>query len=211
MKHNIHHKNQTQGFALIEVMMAALVLTVGCLAFLKLQQTGIQYSFNDYARSQGVAITQGFAEKLRGNIAFTDPSINSGSIVAGDSSLSTSLPQETTDCTNAVPGKECAKAILAYQSYLTSQQMKNLIKGDSILCYQKGATPGSVRLTFIWLDTALFSEPDDDKLTIEEKRAKREKIVFSNVKCPTEYGKDADFDNKDNDFLENSVTIYAQL
>lgn len=185
-------KEYSKGFALIDVMMAALVLTVGCLAFLKLQQMSLQYAFNDYARSQGVAITQGFIEKLRGNRAFLTIGIHSGSITAGDNNLSSQLPQTTADCTASPPDSDCAKAILAYQRYLTSRQMKQLIKGKSILCYQMGSNVGLLRLTFMWLDN---SSSKDAKIA-----------GIQSTDCPTTF--DAAVDSQ---FLANSVTIYAQL
>lgn len=174
----------SKGFALIEVMMATLLLTVGCLAFLKLQRVGLQYSFYDYARSQGVAIAQGFAEKLRGNLALVREDTFSGSVKSSDAVPATvDLPQTNADCTNANPSTACAKAMLTYQSYLTAQQMKHLIKGNSVLCYSRNAdSRGLVRLTFMWVDNTSRN---------------------TTIICPTSFA--------ENDTIENAVTIYAQL
>lgn len=188
-------KKQEKGFALIEVMIAALVLTLGCLAFLKLQRTGMQYAFNDYARSQGVAITQGFAEKLRGNVRFLNTSIDDGSISSTDTRLSSNLPQKSTHCQPDPSTIACAKAMFDYQRYLTAQQMKMLLKGQSLLCYEKEDDDdkyGAVRLTFIWVDSSA------------SEKAKKEGLETSD--CPDDFD-----DEVDKDFRDNSVTIYVQL
>lgn len=187
----IIERKKEKGFALIEVMIAALVLTLGCLAFLKLQRTGMQYSFNDYARSQGVAISQGFAEKLRGNMIFLNKAIDSGSISSADTGLLSKLPQQSSDCQSSRPGTDCAKAMLTYQSYLTGQQMQALLKGQSRLCYLKHNS-ATVRLTFMWVDNVASEE------------AKKNGIQETD--CP------ATFDGAvGKDFIDNSVTIYVQL
>lgn len=190
-------KHKHRGFALIEVMVSALVLTVGCLAFLKLQQTGMKYSFNDYARSQGVAVAQGFAEKLRGNVNLLSSTVKSGSILGGDVSLSSALPQDDTDCQSANPGTTCAEAMLEYQSYLTSKQMQSLLAGQSRLCYRiindiANAKYGSVRLTYMWVDNTSGTTAKEDGIKEADCPSAFDSAVGSN-------------------FIDNSVTIYVQL
>lgn len=186
-------KHKHRGFALIEVMVSALVLTVGCLAFLKLQQTGMKYSFNDYARSQGVAVAQGFAEKLRGNVNLLSSTVKSGSILGGDVSLSSALPQDDTDCQSANPGTTCAEAMLEYQSYLTSKQMQSLLAGQSRLCYRMHDTKyGSVRLTYMWVDNTSGTTAKKDGIKEADCPSAFDSAVGSN-------------------FIDNSVTIYVQL
>lgn len=185
-------EKKEKGFALIEVMMAALVLTVGCLAFLKLQHKGLQYSFNDYARSQGVAITQGFVERLRGNTAFLNAGIADGSISNGDKTLANALSTATSACGASKPNKTCAKAMFDYQKYLTAQQMQTAMKGQSRLCYLHNNDTRGLRLTFMWIDSTASED------------AKKDGIEEDN--CPDNFG-----DAVEDDFIDNSVTIYATL
>lgn len=186
------NQQKNRGFALIEVMVAALVLTVGCLAFLKLQRLGIQYAFNDYARSQGVAIAQGFTEKLRSNTPFVNAADLQYGDIKSNASLSGTLPQENANCEADTPGIACAKALLDYHRYLTAQQMKTFIKGKSKLCYRKHPSiKGSLRLTFMWVDNS---------------STQKAKETFDSIECPESFTAQLG-----EDIIDSSVTIYAQL
>lgn len=147
-----------KGFALIEVMIAALVLTVGALAFLKLQHRGLQYSFNDYARSQGVAITQGFVEKLRGNTTVVD------------AYKACHVSSESVKCEPTI------QATFQKQIKLTQKQMADSIKGQTILCFiKKGDNKNNreLHLTFMWVDSTI-------------KDAKKVDLNYSY--CPKKFG-----------------------
>lgn len=181
MNHQQARKNE--GFALIEVMLSALLLTVGCLAFLKLQQLGLQYAFNDYARSQGIVITQSFAERLRSNLALLDTETFDGSIKSDAIFTRITFPSRSPECKKQKPGLACARVMFAYQSYLTARQMQHLIKGNSILCYQRNATNRTlIRLTFLWVDNS--SET-------------------TSINCPTSFNGGSN--------INNMVTLYVQL
>lgn len=137
-------QKKQSGFALVEVMMAALVLTVGGVAFMKLQRIGLQNSTNDYARNQGTAIAGNFIEQLRGNVDYMDFTAgNNGSIIAGITPTTSSGCNASAACT-----------AFDYQRYLISLQMQNTLStGQSILCYrQHPTTDGYLRVTFIWND-----------------------------------------------------------
>lgn len=186
------NQQYSHGFALIEVMVAALVLTVGCLAFLKLQRIGVQYAFNDYARSQGVAIAQGFTEKLRSNTPFIHADDLQYGNIKSYTTLSGVFPQENANCQADTPGIACAKALLDYHRYLTAQQMKAFIKGKSKLCYRKHPSiKGSLRLTFMWVDSS---------------SSKKVQKTFDSIECPESFTAQLD-----KDITDSSVTIYAQL
>lgn len=197
-KQIMRKNNNEHGFALIEVLIAALVLTTGAVAFLRLQTIGLQYSFNDYVRNQATSISRDFVEILRSNTGFMDLANNqTGYIIADKTAYNKGLkrPQENSDCKNSKPKKTCYQASLNYQIYLINQRMLNVMpEKRSILCYREHASlDGYIRITYIWRDNS--NKKNTSNLTGKD--------------CPaafdTEYGVAA------NQERSNSVTIYAQI
>ncbi len=195
IKHTKPYGKQQRGMAFIEVMLAALVLVVGCVGFLKLQRIGLQSSFNDYARAQGVAISQGFIDGLRGNIRFlgVDKADRTGSIVSSAAMAATALPQTKANCKANVPETACAKAVLDYHKYVANTYMQRAVPGDgrSVLCYAESPDAdllGYMRVTFLWLDNTSSA-----------------KAALTADNCP------AFNDRPAGDLLTHSVSIYAQL
>lgn len=183
------------GFALLEVMIAALVLTVGGVAYMKLQQTGLQYNFNNAARSRGAAVINGFVEHLRSNVNYVRYTNNiSGSIVADGvtepSSAISCSSRSDTDSKTAT----CATAVFNLHRYLLSKRMADITAANnSRLCYVESSTEaGLMRLTFQWRDNSKESV-DNDALS---------------VACPDF---NANLKNSTTNYKNNSVTIYAQL
>lgn len=188
----INKPKKQQGFALIEVMIAALVLTVGGVAYMKLQQTGLQYGFNNAARSQGVALATGFIEQLRSNVGYlrtnglaantSSPTPIKGSFKAGKADE----PTDEVNCDSSANTKACSEAIFSLHSYLTSEQMKSITPEDnSLLCYEESPTnAGFIRVTFRWRDNS----KDGKSINLST--------------CP-EFSDDLE--------QNNSVTIYAQI
>ncbi len=173
------------GFALIEVMIAALVMVIGGLGFLKLQQMGLQYGFNNYARAQGTVLADGLVEQLRSNIGLLRSSQASGTAIQG--SITKALAATAVnapDCSSLENMDSCAKSVRAFHEHILSQQMQS-IAGNSTLCYvERAAGTGNMRITYLWQDNS--KEGKD-----------------ANIACP------ADFNAHINP--NNSVTIYAQL
>lgn len=190
-KMKLSMKKKQNGFALIEVMIAALVLVVGGVAFMKLQRIGLQYSSNDYARTQAIAISQGFMEQLRSNRGFLKiaGADKNGFIVGGKVSTA-AKPQSKGDCKAENPGVVCAKTMLDYHRYITSMQMGMVMKdGNSLLCYRHG-NEGQMRLTYLWIDHI-----SDQK-----------NVTLGSANCPANFT-----DSVASGEFNNSVTIYAQL
>lgn len=189
-------KNQ-RGSALVEVMLATLVLTVGSIAFLRLQQIALQSSFNDYARRQATSISQGFVDLLRSNPQYMNLSDanKNNSIIGGKSKSTVSLPQSNGNCKSSNPGKVCALATLNYHRYLIDLQMKDALAAkQSLLCYRENTNQsGYIRITFMWLDST-------------NNYSATNKLEIKAANCPATFG--AQLDSK---YLNNSVTTYAQL
>lgn len=149
MKNNTKIRKQQRGFALIEVLMAALILTVGGAAFMKLQGMGLQYNYNNYARTQGMAIARGLVEQLRSNIAYAKSTDLNAQI---KSTVTDYEPTSTIDCSGSAA--TCATNVFKHQEYLISQQIAE-VSPNSVLCYREHAsTEGYVRVTYLWQDNS---------------------------------------------------------
>lgn len=150
MKNNTQILRKKQrGFALIEVLLAALIMTVGGAAFMKLQRVGLQYNYNNYARTQGVVIAQGFVEQLRSNITYVKENLINDKIT---SKVSDYKPTTTINCSIAA---DCAENIFKHQKYLISQQIAE-VSPNSVLCYIENPdeTEGHIRVTYLWQDNS---------------------------------------------------------
>ncbi len=186
----VKKQNKQRGFALLEVMIAALVLTVGGVAYMRLQQMGLQSGFNNAARTQGVALLNGFTEKLRSNITLIrngTAADKTGSVLAGN--VAAPSASDTVDCDSSTLA--CARRMFNLHRYLTSQQMKQITSdNNSRLCYRESNTnAGLMRLTFQWRDNSTAGQTVDFTDT-------------TNWACPAF---NANIDQN------NSVTIYVQL
>lgn len=185
MKKTIKKIRRQRGFALIEVMLASLILTIGGVAYMKLQQRGLQYNYNNYARTQGLAIAQGLVEQLRGNVGYFGNTRITGKV---ESSASIEAPVSCSSSSGTVNSTNhtCAESIFKYQMSLISQQMQ-LVSKDSVLCYleQPGVNiRGHLRVTYIWKDNSKAGQ----------------QVALN---CP------ANFNSVTNQ--SNAVTIYVQL
>ncbi len=186
-----------RGFALIEVLLAALVMIVGGVAYMKLQQTGLRYSYNNYMRIQGETIARNFIEQLRGNVDITQNIVVSGTSPAVFFGTLVGLPS------NQYNASAPANVQGAYQSVFIKQlkdvraQMK-LASRLSVLCYRVNIN-GYVRVTYRWTD----NEDKNKKAFINQLR------TASSSLCPRSF--EAVMSNQDNSVISNMVDIYAQL
>ncbi len=172
------------GFALIEVMIAALVMVVGSVAFLRLQQTALQTTFNNYARSQGTVIVNAFAEQMRSNIGLLRVAQASGNPLEGRIEAGAMEEATTAECSSEQSPEVCSQNILALHSSILSQQMAN-VSGNSALCYlERAAGTGHVRVTYMWQDNSALGQN-------------------AAVVCPDAFNAQIN--------ANNSVTIYVQI
>lgn len=185
--------NRHSGFALIEVLLAGLVLTIGALAFLKLQTLSLHTSFNDYAKVHGSTFIHNFVEQLRTNRHFINLNLSEKNhYIIGGSVAVVAPPQQQSSCQSESKIDVCASKLLDYQRYLTSQQMQSALPAkNSLLCYREDNNrAGFMRLDFIWLDNS-----ETDKTA-----------TLSSSDCPKA------FDTSIKESQRNhQVTIYAQL
>lgn len=181
---------QQAGFALVEVLLAALVLAVGSAAFLKLQTLTLKHSHNNYARTQATTIAISFVEQLRSNRGFMDlPAANRTDSIIGGAVALVAAPQNSSDCQSSNPSSDCALATLNYQRYLISEKMRYAFRPNmSLLCYRENAG-GYLRLTYLWRDSL-----------------SADKTVLTAANCPTAFNTAVAAQSRN-----NSVTLYVQL
>ncbi len=133
------------GFALLEVLIAALIMIVGSVAFMRLQQMGLQYSYNNYARTEGLALAENFIEQLRGNVDI----IRDNKGLAGVISGAKGGTKETNLTKNVAVFRQ---QIAMVQKQMERKPEKELIP-NSKLCYVTNVD-GFVRVTYLWKDNS---------------------------------------------------------
>lgn len=182
---------EQRGFALIEVMLAALVLVIGSAAFMRLQQIGLQQSFNNYARAEGTVIASNFSNYLRSNLGFVRFNVaKNGSIIGGREAAPAQLPQDNANCSADQASQSCSESTLAFHRYLISKKMEQTVPaGNSLLCYRESnAIDGYMRITYLWVD-----------------KNNKDEVLAAND-CPGAFDT-----NLASALLPNSVTVYVQL
>ncbi len=181
------------GFALVEVLLAAVVLSVGVLAFMKLQNISLQTGFNSYARTQGLATIESFIASLRTNTHFSNlPTRQTNDFILGGTVEANPPPQYHSICQTNTNATACASVSFDYQRYLISQQMQTALPDkNSLLCYQQdGHGKGFIRVDFLWLDSS----------------TKAKNQTLSGNDCPRT------FQSSNKEAHKNhQITIYAQL
>ena len=66
-QYRIRKQTNLQGFTLIEVLVALLVLSVGLLGLASLQANGLRMNYSAYTRTQAVLLANDISDKMRAN------------------------------------------------------------------------------------------------------------------------------------------------
>ncbi|PID63015.1 MAG: hypothetical protein CR974_02550 [Gammaproteobacteria bacterium] len=134
-----------QGFALIEVLLAALVMIVGGVGYMKLQRTGLQYSYNNNARIQGLALSENLIEQLRGNVT----AVKQGLVRKGDITAKTLTGD--VGSSGAIINNQFK--MLQEQMRLSSPKAGGDWAENSRLCFLTNNN-GFLRVTYLWKDNS---------------------------------------------------------
>lgn len=174
----IKRHSKQSGFALIDVMIAAVVLAVGVIAFLKLQNISLQRSAQTNYRLQASGAAETLIELMRGNRHLvgwaTDPAGAKGAFIVQDkATVETAVagllcdikddadasvdPGKATvlDPTKWCPVKsaDLKKELLTYVALALSKNFK-YIEGKAVMCVKaksiETAELMSVRVAVIW-------------------------------------------------------------
>ncbi len=216
-----------KGFALLEVLIAALIMTVGGIAYMRLQQVGLKAGYNNYVRTQGIAIADNFVDTLRNNINYFETAGNSISLQCQSSSTeicgvltvsrkpgvftpyidfnAKKICKNVTVKTVASDGKETATTqfvcdpwlAFRFQRAFIDRQMQNSVS-NSVMCYRI-RQDGLARVTFIWRDNSKASKNIDIATMNNGEKSK-------GGYCPDNFN-----DEVDDNLKQNMVSIYAQL
>lgn len=136
-------KNKQEGFALIEVMIAAVVFSIAAIGFMKLQSRALSESYENYASQQAQTIITDFIEKIRADRSFrANQTFIAGGILAMANNSST-------PCT----GDICQSGVFSYQAREIATAMGTAFPMNlSALCYiaDVGTDQNNIRVDFIW-------------------------------------------------------------
>jgi len=95
---------KSQGFSLIELMVATAIFAFGMLALAALQGNGLQFNSNAYLRSQAVFFAYDMTDRMRANIAGVDANAYSAMTAAN-------VPSPAVSCVAVNP--VCSAAVMA--------------------------------------------------------------------------------------------------
>lgn len=101
-------KSQQNGYGLIEVLVAVLVLAIGLLGLAGLQTQSLRYNNEAYFRTQATLLAMDMADRLRTNLETARTSPGSYTFAKTES-----LPASVTDCTSS----PCSLAQLAQYDF----------------------------------------------------------------------------------------------
>lgn len=130
---------RTQGFSLIEVLIALIVMSVGMLGIAGLYVHGMQAGRTSLFRHHAVTLAGDVADRIRAN-----PDAGAAYIDAGVA------PPPGTDCIDS--GVNCSAAQMAANDmYLWDQQAAATVpNGDVRVTYNNGAVPSVYTVTINW-------------------------------------------------------------
>lgn len=97
----IHIASHQQGFSLIEVLVALLVLSIGLLGLAALQTTSLQYNTGSYFRTQSTFLAYDIIDRMRANITAVVDSDNNGYDQPTTTMVTPPTNCDTTDCSSA--------------------------------------------------------------------------------------------------------------
>ncbi len=117
---HFNHKRRQSGFSLIEVMVAALILSTAILGVAGLQMLGMKGTQQSFMKSQAMGVVQNLTERMRANQA---------GVIAGDYTLNSA----TFDCTATRPS--------CNTTYCNVAQMASYDKFNLVCGYQTGTSP----------------------------------------------------------------------
>lgn len=92
---------QNQGFSLVEVMVALLVLSIGLLGLAALQTTSLQYNTGSYFRTQATFLAYDIIDRMRANSAAVADADGTGYDQPTSSAVTISVNCDSSSCTSA--------------------------------------------------------------------------------------------------------------
>lgn len=168
------HPKQS-GFSLIEIMIAALILSIGILGVVGLQVLGLKGTQQSYMKQQAMSVVQNLTERMRSNKegVFTGKYVllDSEDFNCGDAVPSCS--DATSNCSaNDIATADTHNLVCGYKSGSDSRTggVRNIASEDnstflggklSITCPDSGdCETGNVRIEMNWSERGLHKDQD---------------------------------------------------
>lgn len=105
MTHGIHttitRPDRQQGFSLVEILVALLVLSIGLLGLAALQTTSLQFNTGSYHRTQATFLAYDIIDRMRANIDAVANSDGAGYDQPISTDVTMSTDCDSADCTSA--------------------------------------------------------------------------------------------------------------
>lgn len=120
---NRHKHSKQAGFTLVEILIAALILSVGLLGIAGMQARGLQFNQSAYERSQATIMAYDIADRMRNNVL----AANAGAydtVIGGPAALGTDCEAD-----NCVPADMAAFDLFQWKCSLDNQNACGNIDG----------------------------------------------------------------------------------
>lgn len=155
-----HKSGLQKGAALIEVMIALLILAIGLLGFAGMQTRGMQMARKSYSHSQAVFLAEDIVERMRANLA----AVTTGTYAMSKTSA---IPTATSSCTTSTP---CAPPALAkYDLKDWAQVVTNAL--PSAQFEVRTAKVNNINSVTVTITYALNTDVESTKVTSEQNKA----------------------------------------
>lgn len=144
-----------QGFSLIEVLVALLVLSVGLLGLAALQTTSLKYNTDSYVRTQATFLVYDIVDRMRANPSGVT---NDNYTVANQASAQAAATNSCISSGCACDSSSCSSSNLAaYDLYKWYQKLQLLLPGNStnLATISRDPATNQVTITVNWTERDL--------------------------------------------------------
>ncbi len=171
---NIYIRNRNahkqSGFSLIEIMIAALILSIGILGVASLQIIGMKGTHQSYMKQQAMGIVQSLTERMHSNkqaviagdyVVLDSAAFDCGILpVCSDSSSNCSVADiATVDLHNLICGyKKGSAPSTGGVKTVTAGDVSSLIDGELIVTCPTVCATGDVQIDVRWSERGLSTE-----------------------------------------------------
>lgn len=177
---NIRNRNASKqsGFSLIEVMIAALILSIGILGVAGLQIIGMKGTQHSYMKQQAASIIYTLTERMRANrqgvidgsyLVDGDNPVNCGSAAPGCNGSTANCSAANIaafDLHNVVCGYQATGATHKTGGIIASNanDIVVLSEGGLDVTYPNGSASGDVRIEVQWSERRFGQEQDGEEI-----------------------------------------------
>ena len=168
------------GFSLIEIMVAALILSIGILGVASLQIIGMKGTHQSYMKQQAMAVVQSLTERMHanksgviaGNYLVNSSTFDCNAVLntcSSSSSNCTNVEIATVDLHNLVCGyKKGSAPRTGGVEVVAAGDVSTLVNGELDVTCPTGCATGEIRINVQWTEREFGSETPgvDDSLMV---------------------------------------------